>query len=57
MGLEPRIGVTGAGCRIWIELVRGVGAYVGGACGLVLGWVMDGLTRAPMRLLREFVQI
>ncbi|MAW24391.1 MAG: hypothetical protein CMQ84_00085 [Gammaproteobacteria bacterium] len=37
-----RTGVTLDGCCIWIELGRGVGLMLGGACGSNLGRVMEG---------------
>ena len=39
--LDAEPGVTGAGCWIWIELGRGVGAMFGGGCASDRGWVMD----------------
>ena len=43
-------GVTGAGCRIWSELVCGVGLGLAGACGSDLGALMFGLDQSRVVL-------
>ena len=53
--LDAGPGVTGDGCRIWIESGRGVGRMLGGGCYSDLGQVMGRLMQGRLILFGRVV--